>query len=144
MHLLKVFDAICKTTPDYTLTLVGDGPQKSQLIDYAKTNNLNVRFLGALSHAAVIAELPHHGIYLHTSVKESFSYALLEAKLSGLQTCAHSKLQVPAEFIDVPVNSFEVAEWRDAILKMDAVSIPFESNNFTSNNMMHKSIELAR
>ena len=144
MHLLKVFDAICKTTPDYILTLVGDGPQKGQLVDYAETNNLKVRFLGALSHDAVIAELPQHGIYLHTSIKESFSYALLEAKLSGLQTCAYCKLQVPAEFIDVPVNSFEVSEWRNAILKMDAVPKSFDANNFTSNNMMQKSIELAR
>ena len=144
VHLLKVFDAVCRASQDYCLTLVGDGPQKGELVDYVQANNLNVRFLGVLSYEDVLAELPKHGIYLHTSVKESFSYALLEAKLSGLQTCAHSKLQVPAEFIDVPVDSFEVADWRDAILKMNAMPKPFDANNFTSEYTTIKTIELSR
>ena len=49
--------------------------------------------LGRLDHDSVIEEASSAAlIYLHTSVKESFSFALLEAKLAGLSTCAYQGL----------------------------------------------------
>ena len=133
--LLQVFKKIIEIDPSYRLTLIGDGPDKQELIYFAKSNSLPVKFLGKLTHKNVIAELPRHGIYLHTSIKESFSYSLLEAKLAGLKTCAYAKLQVPNEFIDVGINSFKIDEWCEGILNIDSAPKRFNAENYTVNKM---------
>jgi len=141
--LLKIYNSIVKIDSDYKLTIVGDGPDMTLLTDFAKFNDLKVKFMGALSHEAVVSEMHHHGIYVHTSVKESFSYSLLEAKLAGLRTFAYSKLQVPSEFIDVPIDSFDVEEWCSHILNTEFKSIKFNSNKYTIFNMTSRTLDLA-
>jgi glycosyltransferase involved in cell wall biosynthesis len=133
--LLKVFMSL-RLIANYKLTIVGDGPQKSQLIDYIKNNGIeHVTFLGRLSYDNVIKELPSHQYYMHTSTKESFSYSLLEAKLSGLTTIAFVGLEVPEEFIDIKVSSFNVAEWSESISKYQALKSDIDSNKYSYKTM---------
>ncbi|TAN42050.1 MAG: glycosyltransferase [Nitrospirae bacterium] len=141
--LLEVFKKLSSNNPAYKLTIIGDGPDKEELVSFAKNNDLNVVFLGRLEHEQVIIELRRHEIYLHASVKESFSYSLLEAKLSGLITCAYKKLQVPAEFIDVAMNSFDVDEWCGRILSIDMIPVGFESCKYTAERMTLSTLNLA-
>ncbi len=141
--LLKIYNSIVKIDNEYKLTIVGNGPDMPILTDFAKVNNLNVNFMGALCHDAVVSEMHHHGIYVHTSVKESFSYSLLEAKLAGLRTFAYSKLQVPSEFIDVPIDSFDVEEWCSHILNTEFKPIKFNSDKYTIFNMTSRTLDLA-
>ncbi len=143
LFLLKVFAKLSEFCSTYRLTIIGDGPEKVTLMKYASDHKLSVDFLGALNHNDLIAEIHRHGIYVHTSVKESFSYALLEAKLAGLKTCAFSKLQVPVEFIDVAVGSFDLDEWCDRILNIDMTVKPFNASNFTAEKMVEKTVALA-
>ena len=144
LFLLEVFKRLTQTDPEYKLTLIGDGPQRGMLVEFVRKNGLRVDFLGALSHEKVISQLSRYGIYLHTSVKESFSYSLLEAKLAGLKTCAYDKLQVPSEFIDVAVSTFNVKDWCNGILTIDSVFNPFDADNYTVKKMTLLTLKLAR
>lgn len=139
--LLKVFKKI-QTIDDYTLTIVGDGPQKKELIEFIDKNNIeNVSFLGRLSYEEVVKELPKHKYYMHTSTKESFSYSLLEARLSDLITIAYGGLEVPKEFIDIKVDKFEINEWVDKINNYDKQKIDFDKNRFSYQIMTQNTLK---
>lgn len=118
--MLQVFDRIAAVDPLATLTIIGDGPDRDDLKKYAAQRKIAVNFLGRLPHEIVSSELVKHNIYIHTASKESFSFALLEAKLSGLTTCALGTLEVPKEFIDVGLDNFDVDEWCSKILAINA------------------------
>jgi glycosyltransferase involved in cell wall biosynthesis len=143
--LLQVFQQIKFIDSEYKLTIVGDGPDKNSLMDYAKNNNLNVSFKGALSRADVLLELKRHQIYVHTSLKESFSYSLLEAKLIGLITCAYEGLEVPSEFIDIKLSKFEINEWKTKILNINCdCKYKFNSQKYTAKRMIEATLTLAK
>ncbi|MBC3941301.1 glycosyltransferase family 4 protein [Sphingomonas albertensis] len=118
--MFEVFARILAADPMAALTIVGDGPDREGLKRYSAEHNLNVTFLGRLSHEQVLKELPKHNIYIHTALKESFSFALLEAKLAGLTTCALANLEVPEEFIDLGFETFDPADWSSQILSVEA------------------------
>lgn len=144
--LLNVFKEI-KEFGSFSLTIVGDGPQKDDLkkiIDDEQIKNVN--FLGRLNYDEVISELQNHEYYMHTSTKESFSYSLLEAKLSGLTTIAYSGLEVPSSFIDIKIKEFDVAEWVSSIMTYDEqkhnyVNKDFEKNKYSYNIMTKNLLE---
>jgi glycosyltransferase involved in cell wall biosynthesis len=143
VFLLDVFAAINDIDGDYKLTIVGAGPQMKMLSDYAEVKGLEVNFLGALSREAVALELQLHGIYAHTSVKESFSYSLLEAKLAGLKTVAYGNLQVPGEFIDITVDKFDVDMWCLSILSIDFTAASFSADKYTVERMTARTLDMA-
>ncbi len=115
--IIEMYARLVAIDPEFRLTIVGDGPQRREVEDLAKYLGVAPVFLGKLPNEDAIHEVARHDIYVHTSSKESFSFALLEAKLLGLATCAHAGLEVPAEFIDFGVKSFDVADWVDAVLQ---------------------------
>jgi glycosyltransferase involved in cell wall biosynthesis len=142
--LLLVFKRLQERDPDYRLTIIGDGADGAFLKEFCVQNKLQVTFLGRLGRVAVLKELRRHRLYVHPSVKESFSLSLLEAKLSGLTTIAYGGLEVPAEFIDVPVSSFDEDEWLAAIARGGAVqTIEVDAARYSSQRMMVKTLELA-
>jgi glycosyltransferase involved in cell wall biosynthesis len=110
IFLLDVFKKLCRLK-DYHLIIIGDGPQKSLLEKYAADNALNVTFTGRLKRTEILDIYQTCAVYVHTSLKESYSMSLLEAKLCGLTTVAFAELQVPPEFIDSKVLSFNVDDW---------------------------------
>lgn len=139
--LLYVF-ADLQEYGNYTLTLVGDGPEKAILEKFVKKHSIqNVTFLGRLTYEEVIFEMRKHQYYIHTSIKESFSYSLLEAKLSGLITIAYSGLEVPKEFIDIKINSFEREEWVRGICQYPKRCKNFNKNDFSYQKMTKRLIE---
>ena len=138
--LLEVFIKL-QTIDKYSLTIVGDGPQKKELEEFININNIkNVDLLGRLSYKEVMLELQKHQYYIHTSTKESFSYALLEAKLSGLTTVAYSSLEVPYEFIDIKVSTFKVTDWANEICKNNQ-KMNFSKYRFSYQVMTNNTIE---
>lgn len=142
--LMEVFKKLSKIDPKFKLCIIGDGPDKESLFRFAADNSsLQISFLGKLSHEQVLTELPRHGIYVHTSVKESFSYSLLEAKLSGLITCAHSGLEVPMDFVDVAVGTFEVDDWCNSILGINWKADKFDSAFYSAERMTISTLESA-
>lgn len=140
--LINVFIELQKIDT-YSLTIVGDGPQEKELKNIADNKNIkNINFLGRLSYEEVIKELPKHQYYMHTSTKESFSYSLLEAKLSGLTTIAYSGLEVPSEFIDIKIEKFNIDEWVNKIINFTNLEIlNFDKDKFTYQRMTKKTLD---
>jgi glycosyltransferase involved in cell wall biosynthesis len=144
LFMLQVFRQLSIVDPDYSLTIIGDGPEMKALRDFVDINELSVSFLGRLCSESVACELLKHSIYLHTSTKESFSYALLEAKLAGLMTCAYDGLQVPSDFIDIRVTTFDIDDWCQAILSMKLYPKAFREENYTVEKMAEFTLRSAR
>lgn len=142
--LLVVFKKLKKANPSYTLTIIGDGPDRSELQKFAFNNSLDVKFLGAISRSEVINELANHRLYMHTSTKESFSYSLLEAKLAGLKTIACDKLQVPSDFIDIGIEDFVADDWCRMILNSNYSNNAFDKNKYTVEKMTISTIKYAQ
>lgn len=143
--LLEVFKRLSSVDQAFELTIIGDGPDRKRLSEFVKGNGLKVHFLGMIGRDEVARELLRHGLYLHASFKESFSFALLEAKLAGLKTFAYARLQVPREFIDEPIDSFDADEWRDRILtSAPDRRAPFDPMKYSADRMARRTLELAR
>jgi len=66
-----------------TLTLVGDGPDRSMLEDKARALKIDqlVRFVGFISKAA--EQIGLHRAYIHVATLESFGITLIEAMSRG-------------------------------------------------------------
>lgn len=140
--MLEVFRYIAMDDPYSTLTIVGDGPDREGLEKYANMFKLNVLFLGRLTHNQVIRELAKSNIYIHTALKESFSFALLEAKLCGLTTCALSNLEVPDEFIDLGFEGFDPIEWSSRILSVKTKPDLKDFPNYSIERMTDRTLAL--
>ena len=113
--LLEVFQSLVAIDNSFRLTIIGDGPLLTGLKAFSERLSIPVIFKGRLSGDSLYEELSLHTVCVHTSIKESFSFALLEAKLLGLSTVAYSELEVPPEFVDVSVASFDKDSWVSSI-----------------------------
>jgi glycosyltransferase involved in cell wall biosynthesis len=84
--LIKAFSELLETTPDARLVLIGDGPLRNELEDYARSFGIQnrVRFLGELSRDEVYRHLAASHIFVMPSVSEGFCVAVLEAMAAGL------------------------------------------------------------
>lgn len=83
IFLLKVFKRFHKSKKNYHLYLLGDGPEKSNLQNYIKKNNIkNVVILGYKNY--VNNYFKYSEIFVHTSLFEGMSNAVLEAMSYGV------------------------------------------------------------
>ncbi len=82
----------------YSLTLVGDGPDRSSLLDLTNELNLQdqVQFLGFRPEAA--RYISGHRAYVHSSVMESFGLVLVEAMARGIPVLAAPVGGIPEVF----------------------------------------------
>lgn len=141
--MLEVFERVVASDPSASLTIIGDGPDSAKLKGQAAARGLKVDFKGRLTHEQVISELQRHAIYLHTSTKESFSFALLEAKLCGLRTCALTHLEVPEVFIDEGFGSFDADEWAARILAINTPPNMSSFPDFSATRMAARTLQLS-
>lgn len=141
--LLDIFAKLVIADDSFTLVIIGDGAEREDIQKYIIEKNIpNISFTGRLNYNEVVDKLSDFTYYIHTSTKESFSYSLLEAKLSGLTTIAYSRLEVPKEFIDIKVDKFEVDEWVKDILNFKNDISSFSGDIYSHRNMTKKTIEL--
>jgi glycosyltransferase involved in cell wall biosynthesis len=83
-YLLRIIEAANRNGHRYTLDLVGDGPCRRSLEQLSRSLGLEgqVRFLGSKMDARSL--LPAYKAYVHTSIRESLSMAIIEAMSCGL------------------------------------------------------------
>lgn len=98
------------------LTVAGDGPLRADLERAIAARRLEpwMRLVGRVRRPEVPRLLRSQHLMLHPSLKESFSQTLLEGKLAGLRTLATAGLEVPDEFIDVPLP-LDARAWAKAV-----------------------------
>lgn len=94
------------------LHIIGSGPNEKSLELKVRAEELipYITFEGRKTHNQVADMLGNYHILLLPSLKESFSYTLLEAKLSGLKTIVNECLDVPDEFCDIRLD-LDVQKW---------------------------------
>lgn len=96
--LLKSMKFVLSEYPDFTLGIIGDGPERERLERYVKELGIskNVEFLGFLnSHEEVISYMKSSKVFLFPSLREGFGLVVLEANASGL----------PVVTVDAPMNA---------------------------------------
>lgn len=83
------------------VTVVGEGPERQRMEDFAMENSLNVRFVGSVAHSDVLALMDHHRIFCVPSHKtgssgpEAFGMVFAEAAMRGLPICSVSEGGIP-------------------------------------------------
>lgn len=98
--LLKAFGLVNKEIENVLLWLVGDGPLMNELKLYVKKNNIekNVEFLGWQSN--LIDVFLRSDIFVLSSRREGFPYALIEAMSFGLPVVCTNTPYGPREILE--------------------------------------------
>lgn len=83
--LIKAFSLVLKDFPDSVLYIVGDGPEKNNLIDLSKKLKLdkNIVFLGLLSRSDVLHTMNKVHTLIISSEFETFGVVAIEALALG-------------------------------------------------------------
>lgn len=86
--------------PDVRLhaVIIGDGPQRGAAQRVARTENVDVEFVGRRDRAGILEAFASSDVFVQPSVKESFGLAALEARTTGLPIVARSQTGI-REFV---------------------------------------------
>ncbi|MBF0236073.1 MAG: glycosyltransferase [SAR324 cluster bacterium] len=117
--LLELVDYLLEKKIDFQLHLAGAGGQEQRLKSLVLEKKMSncVKFLGRVQPNDIPKLMSTYHILLHPSLKESFSYTLLEAKFANLITLASKDLEIPDDFIDYPLD-LRVEDWGKTIQKI--------------------------
>lgn len=94
-YLIRAFSKVLKQYSSASLTLIGNGPLKSELHELVKELGIGhaIKFIDSIAHSALPSELIKHNLYIQPSIKdevshqeESFGVAAIEAAVAGLPT----------------------------------------------------------
>jgi len=105
LNMLKFFKAD-HPNKKLNVVLIGDGPLQGKIQEFIQKEGLQdlVKIIISPPREEIKTYLASAKIFMLPSLKESFSYSLLEAKLSGCITIATEGLEVPDGFIDYPLG----------------------------------------
>jgi glycosyltransferase involved in cell wall biosynthesis len=83
--LIKAFSEFLKTYSDYKLILIGDGPDKTNLLDLTQTLGIenNVIFKGVMGREDVAIEISKSKLLVLSSLLEGFPKVVLESLAAG-------------------------------------------------------------
>ncbi len=98
--LIDAFKIFSEKVPSGRLLIVGDGPEKTKLIKYAKNLHLEkkIQFTGWVSN--VNHYLARANIFTLSSTREGLPYALLEAMSQGKPIISTNAPTGPSEILD--------------------------------------------
>ena len=102
LDLLRIYNVLEKEHPDWTLDIIGDGPERENLEEYIKIQKLEkkVTLHGFQGKEYIDKLLNKSSIYLMSSYTESFGIVLIEAMSHGLPCIAFSSAEGARELID--------------------------------------------
>ena len=108
MDLLKIYTLLHKKHPDWTLDIVGDGPEMGKMLEYIKEHNLDdfVKLHGYQKKDYIDNLLSNSSIYLMTSFTESFGIVLIEAMSHGIPCIAFNSAEGACELINSGENGY--------------------------------------
>lgn len=107
---------------DFHLNVVGDGPQRYELEQRARSLGLNqhIAFLGYREDVGSLLSTSH--VYLHPALKEGFGLAVVEAMLMELPVIVANAGALPEliehEISGLVLNPHSPQAWADAVLQL--------------------------
>ena len=130
-ELLLVFNELIRKYPDWTLHLVGDGEERSNLERLISDLALGDKVVlhGYQSRDNVNRLLLQSSIYLMTSHTESFGLVLIEAQACGLPCVAYASAQGAHEIITNGENGVLIPN-RNRELMVETVSRLIEDEDY--------------
>ena len=128
--LIRAAAILKKEIPDIRCLLIGEGPEKESLMNFAQELGLkdNIVFKGSLEYAQVISDMKASKVFVFPSSREGFGIVAIEAMACGLPVITvNHPLNAVTELIRDGENGFicafnekEVAE-KAALLLKDSV-----------------------
>lgn len=112
LDLLKIFKRINEVKPDWCLDIIGDGPERDNLVNYIEKNNLQdkVKLHGFRNKDYIDDILHNSSIFLMTSYTESFGIVLIEAMSHGVPCIAFDSAEGARELIDHGENGYLIKD----------------------------------
>jgi glycosyltransferase involved in cell wall biosynthesis len=111
---IEVIKALKKNFPDIKTCICGDGPEMPrlrQMIDIMGLQD-NIKLLGMLPHAQVLALMQKSKVFLHTSGYEGFGAVCLEALYAGAQVVSFVKP------MDADIENWHIAQDKEHMLQI--------------------------
>jgi len=106
-NLLLLLEVFANLDTDWTLTIVGDGPQKEALLDYVEQAQLDrVRFTGGLSWDEVIDYYTQADVFILPSTSEPWGLVVNEAMLCKMPVIVSNHCGCSKDLITEHVNGF--------------------------------------
>lgn len=68
---------------DYSVAVIGDGPMKKELLEYAEKNDIDACFFGETSYEDLIGYIKSSRVFVLPSSREGFGITVVEAMASG-------------------------------------------------------------
>lgn len=114
--------ALVPTEP-WSLTIIGDGPMRGEIeAAFAGIPPERLRWLGAVAHERVKAELATHDIFVWPGVREAYGLVYLEAQAAGLPVIAFDSGGVSATVCPgetaLLVPDGDIAALREALARL--------------------------
>jgi N-acetylglucosaminyldiphosphoundecaprenol N-acetyl-beta-D-mannosaminyltransferase len=124
LDLLKIFNRISRDYPDWSLDIIGDGAERSNLEEYISKHDLSDKVIlhGFQGKDYIDKMLHDSSIYLMTSFTESFGIVLIEAMSHGVPCVAFDSAEGAREIITSGENGFLIKN-----RSMDAMIMKLES-----------------
>lgn len=142
-RLLQAWDIVSKEINDWHLTIVGEGPDKQQYLDYIQSNKINnITFEGFQQ------PLPFYkraSIFCMTSAYEGFGMTLIEAMQNGcvpivMNTFAACKVIIENGYNGILIEDNDIVGFAEAIKKLITNSkfrIQLKQNGLSSCQKFH-------
>ncbi|WP_187968068.1 glycosyltransferase family 4 protein [Aquibium microcysteis] len=106
----------------WRLTIVGDGPGRSEVEAMFALAGNRVRFTGALPHPEVLGWIQRADLFAWPGVREAFGVAYLEAQANGLPVAAFATTGVPVVVAHgesgLLAPEFDVAAYRGNLARL--------------------------
>jgi len=127
---LEAFKLVAATIPEATLTFIGDGPLKSELLERIEGSAVKdrVRCLGAMERAEALKEVQRHWVFVQHSVtaksgdQEGFALSPAEAALMEMPVISTWHNGIPEHVIDGEtgflVNEFDYESMAERMVKL--------------------------
>jgi len=127
---LEAFKLVTAEIPEATLTFIGDGPLKSELLERIERSAVKdkVRCLGAMERAEALKEVQRHWVFVQHSVtaksgdQEGFALSPAEAALMEMPVISTWHNGIPEHVIDGQtgflVNEFDYETMAERMLEL--------------------------
>lgn len=109
-------------TPDWQLSIVGDGPARADIEMMFAVYGKRVKFLGQLDRDAVAAAYQQASVFVWPGVNEAFGLVYLEAQANGLPVIAQDRAGV-REVIASPQSLVPVGDSQSIAQAIDSLLV---------------------